>query len=164
MMKLSKDNANELNLLFDKMLKWEGETTYGTLNIFEVSNSVEETKGKPDEYIQSLMYLARLEQKKIPELFTGDTLISINRSSIRDFLLQGGFLTIYNEKRAIRLKDGFRFWSIFIITVITLLITIWQFWSQSNERQSLNIENSAGSPPNTQQAQDSILNTRSTRK
>jgi hypothetical protein len=126
MVKLTKSNANELNLLFDAMLLYKKETRTAYVNIFLVAKTIDVLSTRSEKYIRSIMYLARHLQKDIPQLFTGDTLIFLHESSIKDFLAEGGFLTIYKSKEIERKKDNFRFWSIFIITIITLSITIYQ--------------------------------------
>jgi len=127
MTNLTKEKALELNILFVEMLNLEhSKKTLSFVNVVSVSKEIPILKDKTDSYIKHLLYIARLEQKNIPELFSGDTLISINEPSVRDFLKQGGFLTLYKKHKSEKRKDNFRFWSIFIITAITLVATIYQ--------------------------------------
>ncbi len=123
---LTKENAKELDIIFENLLLWEKKRSSAYLNIFEVTKSISTLKDKSDNYIRSLLYIARQEQRNFSELFSGDTLIALHEPSVRDFLAQGGFKALYNRRRKTILKDDFRFWSIFIITVVTLIVTIYQ--------------------------------------
>lgn len=126
MIKLTKENAIELNDLFDKLLNWKGEKILSLINVFDVVKAVDTLKDKPEQYIRSLLYLARQEQKNIPELFSGDTLIALFEPSVRDFLAHGGFLTIYENRLSEIRKDKGRFWITNGLVIIAILISIYQ--------------------------------------
>jgi hypothetical protein len=136
MVKLTESNAKELDLLFSAMLNWEGDRSLGLINVLVVAKDTKELSDKKAEYITDLLYIARQEQRNFSELFSGNTLINLSDSSVRDFLRQGGFSQLYKLRKAAKIKDDFRFWSIFIITVITLAITIYQVWPSDKEPPS----------------------------
>jgi hypothetical protein len=138
---LTKEKAQQLNELFQTMLTWDhSKKTLSFINVVAVSKEIPSLMGKTDAYIKHLLYIARLEQKSIPELFSGDTLIALTEPSVRDFLAQGGFLTLYKKHRLATRKDNFRFWLIAIVTILTLAITIQQAYfvrrqDKSNSKQ-----------------------------
>lgn len=136
MIKLTNENAIELNALFEKLLNWKGEKSLAYINVFIVAKTIDILKDKPEQYIRSLLYLARQEQKKIPELFSGDTLIALTEPSVRDFLGQGGFLTLYKKSKSVKRKDDFRFWLIAVVTIVTLFITVDQAYFANEKDQS----------------------------
>ena len=133
MIKLTKEKAKELDLLFGTILTWKGDKSLGLINVLNVAKDISELKDKETLYITDLLYIARQEQKKFSELFSGETLIAVNEPSVRDFLRQGGFSQLYKQRNADKIRDNFRFWSIFIITIITLGVTIYQVWPSDKE-------------------------------
>jgi hypothetical protein len=46
-----------------------------------------------------------------------------------------GYEKIERKKRSDQCKDGFRFWSIFLITTAALIVTIYQVWISSKQSQ-----------------------------
>lgn len=74
-----------------------------------------------------LFFIKTYEQKTGPILW-GDSLMYVTWTSLSSFLNQGGFNKVYLNEKAERRRDNFRFWSIFIITAITLIITTCQVY------------------------------------
>jgi hypothetical protein len=138
MNRLTRQQAIELNALFDKMLHSEGERTFGYINVFKVAKEVDLLKDKDTEYIRDLAYVARIEQTKIPHLFSGDSLFALNKSSVSDFLRQGGFVGLYNLRHQELKKEKRNFWITNGLVIITILISIYPIIFSSKEARQAN--------------------------
>jgi hypothetical protein len=86
----------------------------------------------------SLIYEIKMYENKTGEIIYGLNLSAFNWNILKTFLGIGGFVKIYNEERKENRKDNFRFWSIAVITFLTLLITIYQAYISCTATQSKN--------------------------
>lgn len=100
----------------------------GTFNVFnahEEAKNVPLLKDKDEKYINSLLYLAQLEQQNFLTLFSDSLpMLRIGNSTVREFLEQGGFVEIFNNRQRVVRKDNRRYYITNALVVITIIIAL----------------------------------------
>ena len=83
-----------------------------------------------------MIYEIKMYEDRTGEIFNGEELKDVNEHVLKTFLGKGGFKMLYKEDSRVRKRDDFRFWSVGIITFITLVLTIWQVYFACKQSQS----------------------------
>lgn len=123
MFKLEKNKAIELDALFEELLIIQPDRI-GHYDPFKAAKNTPLLKDMDEEYIKSLLYLARLEQRNIPTMFSGSSFIRIEEPAIRDFLKQGGFVEIFNIRQGVVRRENRRYYITNGLVVITIIIAL----------------------------------------
>lgn len=110
--------AKLLDLILNDFLKKENKTFGNLTDLHKVIDNNEKFKKLTKEEINDLLYIARLEQKNFPTLFSGSSLLSVNEQSVSDFLRKGGFKSIRKKQQ----KELFVKRTLFIITILTFIL------------------------------------------
>lgn len=125
--KLTKQKAEELDVLFSAILDWEGENQLGHIDVFQVASSIDILSNKSKNEILDLLYIGKLEQQKVYQFFSGGTKLNVDNLSLCNFLNNGGFKKVYLDEKRKKRIDSFRFWSIFILTLVSIFISLYQY-------------------------------------
>ena len=123
---MTKKQAYLLDLILKDFIKKENKTFGNLTDLDKVIANNKIFKQLTKEEINDLLYIARLEQKNFPTLFSGSSLLLVNDQSVSDFLRKGGFKLIRKKQQ----KELYVKWTLFVITFFTFILVSIQVYLQ----------------------------------